>query len=141
MQYNLDKVGACSCFQVGDLVFMEELVLELVRKLVQLGQLALLRESNLLEDVMHRVPVRKLAQRLALSLGSSLNVLLAKQLVEHLEADLWVKGKTIAALSPECEEQSRMLGFNITTPGARNMVGHRRLLILRECQDSCPDLQ
>ena len=112
MQCNWDKDEACSFFQVGEslvFVFVEELVRELVRKLVQPGRLALLQESHQLEAAMHPVPVQELVQGHTLWQESSMNALLAERLVVYLEADLWVKREVIVALYPKCEEQSRML--------------------------------
>ena len=88
MQCNWDKGDACSCFQVGDLVFVEELVLELVRTLAQLGLWALLQESLQLEAAMHRIPVQEWVQGQALLQELSMNALLGERLVAHLKADL-----------------------------------------------------
>ena len=96
--------------------------------------------THIIVAAVHWVPVQELVQGQTLSQELSMNVLLAEQLVEHLEADLWVKRKVIFALHPKCEEQNRMLGFNLTT-GARNMVEHRRPSIPWECQGSYPHLK
>ena len=114
MQCSLDKHEACSCFQVGDLVFVEELAQEPV----WLEQLALLRESHQLEAALHAVPVQELVQGQTLSQELSLDVLLAGRLEDHFEADLWAKKRAIAVLYPRCEERNPMLGFDLTTPDA-----------------------
>ena len=137
MQCSWDKHEACSYFQVDDLVFVEELV----RKPVRLEQLALLREGHQLEAALHVVPVQELVQGQTLPQELLMDELLAEQLGVHLKADLWVKRNVVAALYPKCGERNWMLGFDLATPGARNMVGHRRPLIPRECQGSYPDLK
>ena len=90
---------------------------------------------------MHQVPVQELVQGQTLLQELSMNRLLAEQLVECLKADLWVKIMVAVVLYPKCEDQNRMLEFDLTTPEAGNMVKHRLPLFPQECQGSYPYLK